>query len=517
MRRLRAAKNQVALSLFPFLAVLICTMGSLIALLVVVVQNAKVQADEIATVDEAERLAEQQRRADELAERKRQQEDHEWRVEILKAQREELTKQLDERRLELSHLEEHHRRLKDRLEQLLNQASSFDNLDQQSQQNQQALAAELARLREAIARAEQDLASAREQMAATQRSFALLPYDGPNGTRRRPIYIECTADAVIIQPEGIILSPRDFSGPLGVGNPLDSALRAAREYMATNGLLGPNEEPYPLLVVRPGGSISYAAARTAMTSWDDEFGYELIDSETKLAYGESDPVRSDRMSAAVEESRKRTRMMRAAAPARFEGNELFSFNERPLTEDAVAGTKFSRADRGDGFGGSGFGGNGSQTRGMSTANANGSYAGGAGTGSRSASKPVANGQPNDAVTEGNFAGATQSNGAQSATNQFPQRIANARGANWALQGETGDATGYNRPIPMIFHADRIEIPAVGDFPHADNRIPWPDCQRGWSVGRERHQASELVGPRGAGSLLEAGTAGQRATGWRVTI
>ena len=35
-------------------------------------------------------------------------------------------------------------------------------------------------------------------------------------------------------------------------------------------------EPYPLLVVRPGGVVAYGAARAALKAWDDEFGYELI-------------------------------------------------------------------------------------------------------------------------------------------------------------------------------------------------------------------------------------------------
>ena len=43
-RRLRIAKRSVSVSLFPFLAVLICTMGSLIVLLVIVVQQARANA-----------------------------------------------------------------------------------------------------------------------------------------------------------------------------------------------------------------------------------------------------------------------------------------------------------------------------------------------------------------------------------------------------------------------------------------------------------------------------------------
>ena len=48
MRRPASRKTQVGISLFPFLAVLICTMGALIVLLILVVQQARVQADTVA-------------------------------------------------------------------------------------------------------------------------------------------------------------------------------------------------------------------------------------------------------------------------------------------------------------------------------------------------------------------------------------------------------------------------------------------------------------------------------------
>jgi hypothetical protein len=42
------AKQQVGVALFPFLAVLICTMGALIVLLVLLMQQARIDATEIA-------------------------------------------------------------------------------------------------------------------------------------------------------------------------------------------------------------------------------------------------------------------------------------------------------------------------------------------------------------------------------------------------------------------------------------------------------------------------------------
>ena len=44
--------------------------------------------------------------------------------------------------------------------------------------------------------------AAKSKLAKRPTSYAIVPYDGPNGTHRRPIYIECTAQGVILQPEG---------------------------------------------------------------------------------------------------------------------------------------------------------------------------------------------------------------------------------------------------------------------------------------------------------------------------
>ncbi len=95
-----------------------------------------------------------------------------------------------------------------------------------------------------------------------------MPYEGPNQTRRQPIYLECRRDAVVVQPEGIRLTDPDFEEPLGPGNPLAMALRAAREYMLARHEFDPQAgEPYPLLLVRPEGINAYSAARAAMKSW----------------------------------------------------------------------------------------------------------------------------------------------------------------------------------------------------------------------------------------------------------
>src|SRR5947208_2157346 len=65
----RRAREAAGVSLFPFLAVLLCTMGALIVLLVIIARRAAAQAREqyVAVVAERAQTAEEQRRQGQLA------------------------------------------------------------------------------------------------------------------------------------------------------------------------------------------------------------------------------------------------------------------------------------------------------------------------------------------------------------------------------------------------------------------------------------------------------------------
>ncbi len=77
---------------------------------------------------------------------------------------------------------------------------------------------------------DETLKKARAAAANRKPVYAVVPFEGIYQTSRRPIYIECRGDSIILQPEGIEFKPSDFLGPGGPGNPLASALRAAQEY-----------------------------------------------------------------------------------------------------------------------------------------------------------------------------------------------------------------------------------------------------------------------------------------------
>ncbi len=302
----RRPRQTAAFSLFTFLDVMLCTLGALIIVLICVVRTAQIKNSDIAPEDVAA-----------VEEIDAQRETTEWRTKHLTASREQLRKQLQDRRLELSHIEEHTRRLRAQLAEA-DAAEKVLAADHQHNEKLDQLASEAQKLAGQVAEAERDLQRTREEALSKRPSYAVVPYEGPNQTTRRPMYIECRADRVILQPENIELTVEDFMGPLGPGNPLAAGLRAAQEYLSSYQNVGDDGEPYPLLLVRPDGVETYYIAREAVSSWGAEFGYEFIDQDWKLEYREPQPAMVDAMRLAIMEARLRQRALARAAP-RYHG------------------------------------------------------------------------------------------------------------------------------------------------------------------------------------------------------
>ena len=448
MRRQRFHKPAASVSLFPFLAVLICTMGSLIVLLVLMVQLARVHAKSVAEQRTEEEEAEYAAKA---AKRRQELEDYQWRRDVLEQQRTELAAKLADKRLELSHLEDHIRRLEQRWKQLEAELAELQRLREAGQQGQAQIRSELDRLQALIDQQRKRLAEAREEAARRQRSFTIIPYQGPRGTRRRPIYVECTESGIIIQPEGIVLRPKDFAGPLGPGNPLDAALRAIREYWAR--VEGDDAgEPYPLLVVRPDGAVAYSMARAAMASWEDEFGYELVDADMVLEYPPSDPTLKRLLEATVETSRQRQALLAAAMPSRFDTRALdrFALPERPAKSPAggsSGGPRGSRHGRASGT---------ERPAPFRPAGASPQDR----LGDRAAEKasPAASGEPSQRSKPGAPDRSELDDGAPGTGGGAAMKsMALSRGANWALPNATPRATGITRPIAVECFPDRLVI------------------------------------------------------------
>lgn len=324
----KATENSDSVSLFPFLAVLLCTMGALLVLLVVLVDRAaKRQAElqhsptvalaraELPGLETAPEALQLRAELDQLEAYQRK----------LDELREEGTQRLKNERLRLSHAEERTRRLEEELAKLAIAAQQLEQAAKNQEIDQEQAAVEMARLEKLVKETAAQNEKLREE-AHGKKSYAIIPYKGPNGTRRQPIYIECDQTGVVIQPEGLRLTVNDFVATSWPGNPLASLLRASREYLNEKASQAGEPEPpdpYPLLIVRPSGIKQYALARAAITSWDSDYGYEFIEEDTPLSYPSlPDPILAQAQNHAVMIARERLVQMAQAAPRRFRGTGL---------------------------------------------------------------------------------------------------------------------------------------------------------------------------------------------------
>ncbi len=124
---------------------------------------------------------------------------------------------------------------------------------------------------------------------------------------------------MVIQPEGVTLELSDLEGPPDPGNPLASAIRAAREYVVNAPAAAGDrpQDPYPLLIIRPEGIETYYRSRRAIESWGADFGYEMVRSDMDLAFPPPDPQLAQLENAAVQNARARRRELARSAPGPF--------------------------------------------------------------------------------------------------------------------------------------------------------------------------------------------------------
>jgi hypothetical protein len=339
---------------FTFLDVLTCTMGSLVLLVVVLGQRGReVRLEEALKhrgknphvetpapaqqeTDVSTNITAEQAQA-KLAELRKQ------KAKLDKIRAEAIAR-AGEEQARVSHLEEHERRLEHELAQLHIAMERLEETEGKQTVDQKTAESELKRLKKLVVDTEGQLKDLRTQ--TSKKSYAIVPYKGANGTFRRPIYIECTKEAVTIQPEGIRLNAIDFDGPIRSGNPLAAAMRAAREELnARARAAGATDlpDPYPLLIVRPDGANAYAVAVSAISAWDADYGYEFVASDWKLQFPEVDPNLNQVMFHAVEQARERQAMLAKVAPRRY-GSRLVASGQ------GSGGGAGSQGGEGDGGG-----------------------------------------------------------------------------------------------------------------------------------------------------------------------
>lgn len=310
-------------SLFPFLDVLICTMGSLILLLIVVTK--KVQPAIAEKARQAAIAVKLEQAATEVSNEVPVTEVitttvadsppddnslNEWRTQI-----ETLASERDLKQTQLTALERKLLVAQAATKQTQEQAASkherlltIREKQQQTAAERMRLVAEATTVRDELMAAEQRLVDAKEHQKTARSKFAFVPFDGRTGTTRRPILIECTEKFIRFVPEDIRLTSEELNGFTTGFNPLLNASRelihfwnvydrvhadeAELEETTNKELLNfgsSGKEPYVLLLVRPNGAMSFLIAKNLLAKLKIPHGYELLDDGMELEFSEPNP------------------------------------------------------------------------------------------------------------------------------------------------------------------------------------------------------------------------------------
>ncbi|MDR2169776.1 MAG: hypothetical protein LBP59_06515 [Planctomycetaceae bacterium] len=339
-RRMAASNNKP--TLLPFLAVLLCTMGALIMLLVLIARD--VREPDISQKHNAAPNTPQQishvtpnsqpqnteselnklplpetnnsqnnspmisvAQVEETLESiKHDAEEVEWMAKQFAESKIELEKQLENGEAYLASVEKQTTQLREEIKRL------FDLIKKIEQEKDKPNEIDVKTLEQLLKQKNDDLKNSEKQLTDLQndlknkaKSYAITPYNGTNGTFRTPIYVECKNDKVIIQPEGIELTEYDFLAIDRADNPFDSLLRVARQYYAETGQIGRGMEPYPLIIVRPSGIQAFEAAYAAMGNWLKDFGYELVGENWNIEYPQKNNELKNRMEKQLAIARQR--------------------------------------------------------------------------------------------------------------------------------------------------------------------------------------------------------------------
>ncbi len=331
MSRARVHEVSSPISLFPFIGILLCTMGALLVVLVAVSRSAR---------DSAQRDLQAKHAKSAKLDPGMQKKMNEVQAYMgsLHQVRSAAEGKLREENTHLSQVEDHIRRLQEKMQSLQVAAAELEAVEKEHYDDREQAQRETTRLNQLIAESKKTIESLKNSTDSAPGSYAVVPYEGPNGTYRRPIYIECVKEGVILQPEGVHIDTADLRPPYGPGNPLASVIRASRDHLVK---LNPKEsarrdlEPYPLLLVRPEGLITFDRARQAIEAGDFDLGFELVENDWKLKFPQPDPQLAALQQETLVQARARQQILAAAAPRAYRSGS-FGMGDRYGEDDDSA-------------------------------------------------------------------------------------------------------------------------------------------------------------------------------------
>ncbi len=331
----RSSSSELSVSLFPFLAVLVCVMGALIFLLLATTKRmydvavAEAEAERIASLatnilspspdvlspsdipaieippavlgdpvalEPVQTVPNDGPSAQEIEfEQRRRQLEQEWRGKLAQ-----LTQRRDQLRAAWKRQQTLHKAEAAKVTELEVAVGKTETrlrgvlAEVKTLQEDQSADEDLAELEQAIIDLRQKLRRLQNRPTEGNTKFAVIPFDTRSGTMRRPILIECTDQGLRFLPEDIMIKPSDLIGFSERINPLAAGASAlVNHWTAWNRKQKSPElepEPYVLLIVRPSGTVAYYVAMKMLSSLKTPFGYELVDDAVELQPLPVDPL-----------------------------------------------------------------------------------------------------------------------------------------------------------------------------------------------------------------------------------
>jgi hypothetical protein len=306
---MRRRRKHLEVSTFPFLAVLLCTMGSLILVLLVMDRRAKLAARQKAEAEVARVVGERRRQVEErrAALRRKKEET----LAAAERQRQALHERLladdkdveEQIRLLSLRLAEAAKAVSDGNDRLANLRKQVEaervraiELEQALKHDQDAAAASAATDTDAakaavrtaiaeVARLQSQLEELKAARGRKEHTYSVVPFRGSHGDDRRPLYVECASRCVVFHPDRKELPlPLHIAGVRAevdrhVARTTDGVRRAATD---------DTRPAYCLLLVRPAGIEAYYEMQTVLRGLGVDYGYEFIDANWLLDFPEDD-------------------------------------------------------------------------------------------------------------------------------------------------------------------------------------------------------------------------------------
>ena len=329
-------RPQTSISLFPFLAVLVCAMGSLILLLLVLTRKIRHEqtGGEVSPAVAVAPVAAFPDRSREIAALETERDTVNGDVLRLQQQVHELEQSVAHQETTVAELRQQFTELEGTLQTAgtTSDTSSIAGLQNQiaGLRSQQVVLQERLNDQEKLLLAKQlklkavteTTAAARErlyavnssivalrkqiddaqQVAASAGTETIVEFTNTVGTTRTPIIVEVSKEGYRIQPTGIVIESKDMEGFPISDTPLMAAILAVHRERAKGSV---TSQPYVLLLVRPTGSEAFYPAQGILANEKIHFGYELIDADKAIATGESAPTEIAAADAALAEAFRR--------------------------------------------------------------------------------------------------------------------------------------------------------------------------------------------------------------------